>query len=185
MMNKENIVHGVWLLLLFCNMPLIFILDDIQPLVFDFANTIFDIPANVFLWFLGISTIICCLICWFYWKNCYFNCQNSCIYLAKKSDFLACMLLTFFGYSMVIILSFVGVFIYINAKLDNSQPYTIATTVILKKCECNKYKEYYVTVQQADHVTVKLRVSGKDYRNININDKLIITAKHGYFNVPW
>lgn len=184
-MNKENIVHGVWLLLLFCNLPLILVLDDIQPLVFDFANTLFDIPLNLFLWFFGINTIICLLICWFYWKNRYFNCQNSCITMPTNMEFIMCMFMTFSGYSMVIMLSLLGSFIYLNAKLDNSQPYTIATMVILKECACDKYKEYYVTVQQADHSTITLRVSGENYRSINVNDKLIITAKHGYFNVPW
>lgn len=184
MMNKEKIVRTIGGLSFIFPAFLAWLADDFTPLFLDLENPILQITKKLFLFILIITNIICLSILRYYWKNQYFDCQNS-FFPPTIIEFLPPLLLAFFIYSMSIFFTISLTLLYLNGILDNSQPYTIATTVIDKKVTQSKTFHYKLTLKQPNQTYLYLDVSPEFFYDVMLNDKLIITAKHGYFNVPW
>lgn len=183
-MNKEKMVRNIGLLSFIFPAFLIWLADDFTPLFFDLDNPILQTPNNLFLLLLTTTIIICLLILRYFWKNQYFDCQNS-FFPPMIIEYLPPLLLTFLIYSISIFLILSMVFVYLNGKFDNSQPYTITTTVVDKKVTQSKTFHYKLTVKQHNQTYFYLDVSQVVFYKVELNDKIIIKAKHGYFNVPW
>lgn len=167
-MNKEKIVRTIGFQLFIFPAFLAWLSNNFTPLFFSLENTTLYIPKNLFLFLLITTIIICLSILRYFWKNQYFDCQNS-FFPPTIIECLPPLLLAFF----------------LNGILDNSQPYTIATRVIDKKVIQSKTFHYKLTLKQPNETYLYLDVSPEIFYDVMLNDKLIITAKHGYFNVPW
>lgn len=183
-MNKEKIVRTIGFQLFIFPAFLAWLSNNFTPLFFSLENTTLYIPKNLFLFLLITTIIICLSILRYFWKNQYFDCQNS-FFPPTIIECLPPLLLAFFIYSMSIFFSLSLTLVYLNGILDNSQPYTIATRVIDKKVIQSKTFHYKLTLKQPNETYLYLDVSPEIFYDVMLNDKLIITAKHGYFNVPW